>query len=55
MAHGDGHLLVGDEVFELKLGRLIDNLGAAGIAVLVANLLELFDDDVAQLFVAGKD
>ncbi len=46
---GDGDLLVGDEVFELELGGLVDDLGAAGIAVLVANLGELLDDDFAEL------
>ncbi len=52
---GDGDLLVGDEVFELKLGGLVDDLGAALVAVLVANLFEFLDDDVAQLLVAGED
>ena len=51
---GDGDLLVGDEVFELKLGGLVEDLGAAGIAVLVADLFELLDDDAAELLVARR-
>ena len=35
---GDGDLLVGDEVFEVELGGLVEDLGAAGVAVLVADL-----------------
>jgi len=31
---GDGDLLVGDEVFEAKLGGLVEDLGAACVAVL---------------------
>jgi hypothetical protein len=49
MAHGDGDLLVGDQVFKLQLGALVDDLRAARVAVLVANLFELLDDDGAQL------
>ena len=52
---GDGDLLVGDEVFELELGGLVDDLGAAGVAVLVANLGELLDDDFAELRGRGED
>ncbi len=52
---GDGDLLVGDEVFELKLGGLVNDDGAAGVAVLVANLGELFDDDFAELGRGGED
>ena len=55
VADGNGDLLVGDEVFELKLGGLVDDLGAACVAVLVANLFEFLDDDVAQFLVAGED
>ncbi len=45
---GDGDLLVGDEIFELKFGGLVDDDGAADVAILVANLSELFDDHLAQ-------
>ena len=41
VADGNGDLLVGDEVFKLKLGGLVDDLGAALVAVLVANLLRV--------------
>ena len=34
---GDGDLLVGDEVFEAELGGLVEDGGAAGVAVLVAD------------------
>ena len=37
---GDGNLLVGDEVFQLQLGGFIDDLGAAHVAVLVADFRE---------------
>ena len=52
---GDGDLLVGDEVFELKLGGLVDDDGAARVAVLVADLGELLDDDAAELGRGGED
>src|SRR6185369_7712150 len=52
---GDGDLLVGDEVFELDLGGLVDDLGAASVAVLVADLFELLDDDAAEFFLGGED
>ena len=34
---GDGDLLVCDEVFQAKLGGLVEDLGAAGVTVLVAD------------------
>ena len=52
---GDGDLLVGDEVFEAKLGGLVEDLGAAGVAVLVADFGELLDDDFAELGLRGED
>jgi hypothetical protein len=52
---GDGDLLVGDEVFEGELGGLVEDGGAAGVAVLVADVFELLDDDAAELFLAGED
>ena len=52
---GDGDLLVGDEVFEAELGGLVEDLGAAGVAVLVADLGELLDDDFAELRGRGED
>ncbi len=52
---GDGDLLVGDEVFELEFGGLVDDLGAAGVAVLGANFGEFFDDEFAELCGGGED
>ncbi len=52
---GDGHLLVGDEVFKLDFGGLVDDGGAAGVAVAVANVFQLLDDDFAELLVGGED
>ena len=52
---GDGDLLVGDEVFEGELGGLVDDLGAACVAVLVADVFELLDDDPAELLFGGED
>ena len=52
---GDGDLLVGDEVFEGELGGLVDDDGAACVAVLVADVFELLDDDAAEFFLAGED
>ena len=51
---GDGDLLVGDEVFEGELGGLVDDDGAAGVAVLVADVFELLDDDAAEFLFAGR-
>ena len=55
MAHRDGDLLVGDQVFKLQLGALVENLRAPRVAVLVANLFEFLHDDGAQLGVAGQN
>ena len=52
---GDGDLLVGDEVFEGELGGLVEDLGAALVAVLVADVFELLDDDAAELLLGGED
>ena len=46
---GDGDLLVGDEVFELEVGGFVEDLGAAGVAVLVLDVFELLGDDGAEL------
>ncbi len=52
---GDGDLLVGDEVFEGELVGLVEDLGAALVAVLVADLFELLDDDAAEFLLGGED
>ncbi len=55
VADRDRALLVGDQVFELQFGALVDDLRAARVAVLVADLFEFLDDDRAQLDFAGQD
>ena len=52
---GDGDLLVGDEVLEGELGGLVDDGGAACVAVLVADVFELLDDDAAEFLLGGED
>ena len=55
MGDGDGDLLVGNEVFKLEFGALVDDLGAARVAIFVADFFKLLDDDGAELLVAGED
>ena len=55
MADGDRHLLVDDQVFELDLRGLVDDLRAALVAVLLLDLFQLLDDDVAQLRLRTKN
>ena len=55
MRDGDGDLLVCDEVFQLQLGGFVDDDGAADVAVLVADLFELGDDDAAELLLRRQD
>ncbi len=55
VAHGHRNLLVGDQIFELQLGALVDDLRAPRVAILVANLFQFLDDYLAQLFLAGQD
>ena len=52
---GDGDLLVGDEVFEGEIGGFVEDDGAAGVAVLVADLFEFLDDDAAELLFRRQD
>src|ERR1700760_2244459 len=47
--HRHRDLLVGDEIFELQLGRLINDLRTTSIAILVANLGQLLHDYLTQL------
>jgi len=53
--YGDSDLLVGDEVFHLQFGRLVDDDRAARIAVAVADVFELLDDNRAEFRFAGQD
>ena len=43
------NLFIRNEILKLKLSGLIDDRGAAGIAILVANLRELLDNHLAEL------
>src|SRR5579862_5227006 len=53
--HGDYHLFVGDQVFQLDFRLFLDDLGAAHVAIFLLHLLELVHDDALQDFVAGQD
>ena len=55
MAHGDGHLFVFDQVFELDLVDAIDDLRAALVAVLLQDFAQLGDDHRLQLLFAGQN
>ena len=55
MRDGDGDLLVGDQVFQFDLGGFVQDLGAAVVAVLLADFFQLLDDHAAQLFLAAQD
>ena len=52
---GDGDLLVHDEVFEAKLSGLVEDEGAAGVAVPVADVGQLLRDHGSQLLHRGQD
>ena len=53
--NSDSNLLVGDQVFELQLGALVQNLRAALIAVIFLDGFEFLDDNAAQFFLAGQN
>jgi len=55
VADSDGHLLVGDQIFKLQFGGLVDDLGAARVAVAVADIFELLDDDATKFLLTGED
>ena len=50
VACGDGHLLVGDQVFEMDLGGFVFDDGAAFVTVELFDFFELFDDYTAEFF-----
>ncbi len=54
---GDGnrHVLVGDQVFDPELTALVDDLGAAVVAELVADGLQLVDDELDQQLLARQN
>jgi hypothetical protein len=55
MTDRDGDLLIGNKIFQLKFGGLVDDLRSARIAVAVADFFEFLDDDGAQLLVAPEN
>ena len=55
MGNSDGDLFVGDQVFQLQLGGLVEDLGAALVAELLARCFELLDDHGAQLRFRGQN
>src|SRR6267378_663222 len=55
VAHGDQHLRVGDQVFELDLVDLIDNLRAPVVAVGFVYFAQLRDDDLPEFLVARQN
>src|SRR5438128_8150774 len=55
VAHGDEHVRVGDQVFELDFVDLVHNLRAAIVAIRFVNFFQLRSDDGFQLAFAGED
>ena len=55
MAHGDEHVGVGDEVFELDLVDLVHDLRAAIVAVGFVNFAQFPGDDLLEFLVAGEN
>src|SRR5262249_11283710 len=52
---GDRNVLDSDQILQADLARILDNLGAAVIAVILLNFLELLDDQVAKDLVRAQD
>ena len=55
VGHGDHHVLFGDQVFDVHLAGERQDLGAAVVAVLGDDLVELVADDLALAFRLGED
>ena len=55
VGHRDRHVFVGDQVFDPELAALVDDLGAALVAELLAHRLQLVDDQLHQQLVARQD
>ena len=55
VADGDGHVHVGDQVFQLDLLDALDDLGATRIGVGFLDLAQLRDDHGLQLLFARQD
>ena len=52
---GDRDVLHLDQIFEMNLAGVFDDLGAALVAELFLDVLQLLHDDSAQLFVGPED
>ncbi len=48
-------MFIGDEVFDVDVGGVVGDLGAAVVAVLVFHFDDVFADDVEDEFVVGED
>ena len=55
MADGDGHVHVGDQVFDLDLLDGVDDLRAPVVAVIFLDFAQLADDHLLQLLFAGQN
>ncbi len=53
--HGDHHFLFGDQILDGDLARVVDDLGAPGVAESFFDLGELFDDDLGHHLVGIED
>ena len=55
MAHGDEHVGVGDQVFELDFVDLVHDLRAPVVAVLLLYFLQLARDHVLEFFLTCQN
>ena len=55
VGHRDRHVLVGDQVLDPQLAALVDDLGPALVAELLAHCLELADHELDQQLLARED
>src|SRR6185312_3585645 len=55
VAYGNGYLLIGDQIFQADFRRFVFNQRTAFITVLLFDLFQFLDDDVAQLLFRRKN
>ncbi len=55
VADGDGHVGIGDQVFDLDLVNGVDDLRAPRIAEFLLNLLQFGDDYLLEFFLAAQN
>ena len=55
VAHRDRHVLVGDQVEDVDVARVLDDLGPARVAEAVAGVLELVDHDLHDQALAAEN